>query len=106
MKRNQYTPEFKAKVVLELLREEKTLSQIATDYGVHPNLLSRWKTEFLEKMPTVFAKDIAEVDKLRKEHASEKEELIKQIGQLSVENVWLRLNIPTRSGELISPTWE
>lgn len=90
MKRNQYTPEFKAKVVLELLREEKTLSQIATDYGVHPNLLSRWKTEFLEKMPTVFAKDIAEVDKLRKEHASEKEELIKQIGQLSVENVWLK----------------
>ncbi len=90
MKRNQYTPEFKAKVVLELLREEKTLSQIATDYGVHPNLLSRWKTEFLEKMPTVFTKDIAEVDKLRKEHASEKEELIKQIGQLSVENVWLK----------------
>jgi transposase-like protein len=90
MKRNHYTPEFKAKVVLELLREEKTLSQIAADYGVHPNLLSRWKAEFLEKMPTVFSKEISEVDKLRKEHASEKEELIKQIGQLSVENVWLK----------------
>ncbi|MCR4443535.1 MAG: IS3 family transposase [Peptococcaceae bacterium] len=98
MKRNHYTPEFKAKVVLELLREEKTLSQIAADYGVHPNLLSRWKAEFLEKMPTVFSKEISEVDKLRKEHASEKEELIKQIGQLSVENVWFKKNLSESLG--------
>lgn len=90
MKRNHYAPEFKSKVVLELLREEKTVSQVATEYGVHPNLISRWKAEFMEKMPAVFSKDATETEKLRKEHDAEKEELIKQIGQLSVENAWLK----------------
>lgn len=90
MKRNNYTAEFKSKVVLELLREEKTVSQVASEHGVHPNLISRWKAEFIEKMPTVFSKEAAEIDKMRKEHDSEKEELIKQIGQLSVENTWLK----------------
>lgn len=90
MNRNRYTAEFKSKVVLELLREEKTLSQISAEYGVHPNLLSRWKADFLERMPSVFSKDTAEIDKLRREYAAEKEELIKQIGQLSVENAWLK----------------
>ena len=90
MKKNSYEPEFKAKVVLTLLREEKTVSQVAAEYGVHPNLISRWKAEFVEKMPTVFSKNISETDKLRKEYDAEKEELIKQIGQLSVENAWLK----------------
>jgi len=90
MKRNTYEPEFKAKVVLKLLREEKTVSQIASEYGVHPNLISRWKTEFIEKMPAVFSKELSETDKLRKEYDAEKEELVKQIGQLSIENEWLK----------------
>jgi len=63
---------------------------VAAEYGVHPNLISRWKAEFIEKMPAVFSKDNSEADKLRKEHDAEKEELIKQIGQLSVENAWLK----------------
>lgn len=90
MKRNNYEPEFKAKVVLELLREEKTVSQIAAEYGVHPNLISRWKAEFLEKMPAVFGKTVSDTDKLRKEYETEKEDLIRQIGKLSVENEWLK----------------
>jgi transposase-like protein len=90
MNRKRYISEFKSKVVLELLREEKTLSQVSAQYGVHPNLLSKWKSDFLERMPSVFSKDTAEFDKLRREHAAEKEELIKQIGQLSVENTWLK----------------
>jgi transposase-like protein len=93
MNRKRYTAEFKSKAVLELLREGKTLSQISAEYGVHPNLLSRWKADFLERMPSVFAKDTAECDKLRKKHAAEKEELIKQIGQLPVENTWLKKTI-------------
>lgn len=90
MKRNKYEPEFKAKVVLELLREEKTVSQVAAEYEVHPNLLSRWKAEFLDKMPTIFSKDVSEADKQRKEYEAKEEELIKQIGKLSVENAWLK----------------
>jgi transposase-like protein len=90
MKKNKYEPELKAKVVLTLLREEKTVSQVAAEYGVHPNLISRWKAEFIEKMPGVFSKDNNETDKLRREYDAEKEELLKQIGQLTVENTWLK----------------
>jgi len=90
MKRNIYEPELKAKVVLMLLREEKTVSQVAAEYGVHPNLISRWKAEFIEKMPAIFSKELNETDKLRKEYTAEKEELVKQIGQLSIENAWLK----------------
>ena len=90
MKRNNYEPEFKSKVVLELLREEKTVSQVAAEYGVHPNLISRWKADFIEKMPALFSKELSESDKLRKEYEAEKEELVKQIGQLSIENEWLK----------------
>lgn len=59
-------------------------------------------------MPAVFSKDINDTDKLRKEHDAEKEELIKQIGQLSVENAWLKnllesVGHETKKG-LIDPT--
>lgn len=42
-KRRNFTPEEKAKIVIEVLREEKTLNEIAAEYEIHPNQLSRWK---------------------------------------------------------------
>lgn len=72
------------------MREERTVSQIAADYDIHPNLISRWKAEFIENMPAVFAKGNKDAEKIQKAHAEEKDELIKQIGQLSVENEWLK----------------
>jgi transposase-like protein len=71
-KRKSYTPEFKAKVVLELLREEKSVSQIASEYEVHPNLLSRWKAEAIERMPELFDKRTSETEKLKKDFEAEK----------------------------------
>lgn len=91
-KRKRYTPEEKSKIVLELLREDSTLNEIAQKYEVSPQLISRWKTEFIENMPAVFDKKSAEMEKIKKEHIAEKEELIQQIGQLSVEMNWLKKN--------------
>ena len=91
-KRKTYSPEEKAKIVLEVLREENTLNEIATHYGVSPQLISRWKMEFIENMPVVFDKKNAEVEQLKREHAAEKEELISQIGQLTVDVNWLKKN--------------
>jgi len=48
-KRNRYTAEFKAKVVLEVLREEQTVNEIAAKYELSPVMVSRWKVEFLER---------------------------------------------------------
>ena len=54
MAKKQYSPAFKAKVVLEVLQEEQELSAIATKYNPNPNMLRNWKKEFLEKAPSVF----------------------------------------------------
>ena len=83
-KRKTYSPAEKAKIVLEVLREESTLNEIATNYGVSPQLISRWKTEFIDNMPAVFDKKNTEVEQLKKEYSSEKEDLINQIGQLTL----------------------
>ena len=89
-KRKTYTPAEKAKIVLEVLREESTLNEIATSYGVSPQLISRWKVEFIENMPAVFDKKNTEIEQLKKEHSSETEDLINQIGQLTVDINWLK----------------
>lgn len=91
-KRKRYSAAEKAKVVLEILREESTLNEIAQKYEVSPQLISRWKTEFLNNMPVVFDKKSTEMEQLKQEHEAEKEELINQIGQLTVDMNWLKKN--------------
>jgi transposase len=88
--RTTYTPEEKARIVLEVLREDSTLNEVSNKYSVSPQLISRWKTEFLENMPAVFDKKATEVENMKKEHAAEKEALINQIGQLTVDVNWLK----------------
>ncbi|HLG76415.1 MAG TPA: transposase [Ktedonobacteraceae bacterium] len=49
--RKQYSAEFKAKAVKEMLREEKTVGQLAAEYGVHSNMLYRWRDQALAGKP-------------------------------------------------------
>ena len=53
-KRKQYSADFKAKVVKEMLREEKTVGQFASEYGVHSNMLYRWRDQVLAGLPSLF----------------------------------------------------
>ncbi|MEK3645996.1 IS3 family transposase [Aeribacillus sp. FSL M8-0235] len=92
-KRNRYTAEFKAKVVLEVLREEQTVNEIAAKYELSPVMVSRWKAEFLERSSMVFEKGSSEVDKIRKEYEAKQENLEKLVGQLTVEVDWLKKNL-------------
>jgi len=85
--RKHHTPEFKFKAVLEVLKGEKTASQLAGELEVHPMVLSEWKKQFLEMSPQIFtkprrSKGVAE--------AKEKSELFEQIGRLKMENEWLK----------------
>ncbi|WP_075164175.1 transposase [Ktedonobacter racemifer] len=52
--RKQYSTEFKARVVREMLKEEKTVGQLAAEYGVHSNMLYRWKDQALAGLPSLF----------------------------------------------------
>ena len=89
-KRRVYTPEQKAKIILEVLREERTLNEIAAEYEIHPNQLSRWKAEFIKNADRAFSKEVDEVEKVKQSYEKEKDELLKQLGQLSYEVSWLK----------------
>ena len=54
MMRKRYTPTFKAQVVQELLKEEKSIAQLAAEYGVHPTQLGKWKAIALHGLPSLF----------------------------------------------------
>jgi len=53
----RYSPKVKFQVVLEVLSGEKSVAQVAKAYGVHPNSVNKWKQDFLDKGPEVFAQD-------------------------------------------------
>ncbi len=85
--RKRYDAEFKAKVALEAIKEEKTLAQLGSEYRVHPNQIAQWKKQLLETLPTLFSDKRKKVEK---EGEDLQAELYKQIGQLKVENEWLK----------------
>lgn len=90
--RRTFSPEFKAKVAIEAIKEIKTVSELAQLYQVHPNVIGHWKKEFLSRAGIVFdtVKDGSEeVKKLKKEN----EDLIHQIGQLTVDINWLKKKV-------------
>jgi len=91
MKRSRrvFSGEFKAKVALEAVKEGKTISELAQIFQVHPNLIISWKKEFLAKAEKVFEKGKDEANQIKKLE-QEKAELIQQIGQLTVDNNWLK----------------
>ncbi len=55
--RKRYSEAFKAQVVLEQLKEDKTVAQIASEYHVHPTQLSEWKPTALAGLPSLFTRD-------------------------------------------------
>ena len=88
-----YTAEYKTKVVLEVLREEKPLGEIASGYGLNPNMVRNWKTDFLAKASSVFENPEKAAKKAkRKEDALEKRnaQMLKTIGQLTLERDYLQ----------------
>jgi len=85
--RRKYDSRFKAEVALEAIKNQQTISQIASQYGVHPNQVSKWKRKAVEGLVEVFSDG-----KERKERDQQKliDELYRQIGQLKVELDWLK----------------
>jgi len=87
MKRKQYEAAFKARVALEAVKGEKTISQVASEYGVHPNQVRQWKEHLLRVLPGIFSDRRKKTEEERDELEAE---LYRQIGQLKRENDWLK----------------
>ncbi len=56
-KRKKYTAQFKAKVAFEAAKGDRNITEIASEYGIHPQQVRAWRREFLEKMHLVFEND-------------------------------------------------
>jgi putative transposase len=85
--RKHYSAKFKAQVALSAIREEKTLSELSSEFGIHANQIIRWKKEFLHRAEEIFSR---EADKRTQDAEIREAELYRQIGQLKVELDWLK----------------
>lgn len=89
-KRRHFSPNQKAQIVLEILKEEKTISQIASEYEVHPNLMQRWRKQALEDLPKLF-EDNRKTERTREaENERRFNELYAEIGRLTTQVNWLK----------------
>lgn len=88
-KRRKFTSEFKAKVAIEALKERYSLSELAQRFELHPNQISQWKQEFLEKSSGVFDKKSSQP----KEEEVDLDKLYVKIGKLEVERDFLKKSL-------------
>src|SRR5258708_18121662 len=85
--RRKFSSEFKAKVALEAVKEVKTLQELATQFEVHPQLIARWKQEFLQGAAKVFEGGPVHGESDREQ---EFDKLYKKIGQMQIDNDFLK----------------
>lgn len=89
LKNKKHSANFKAKVVIEALKEQSTLQELSVKYEVHSVMISRWKAEFLEKASHVFGGNKGEVESLEKE----RDMLYKKVGELQIANDFYKKNL-------------
>lgn len=87
-KRRKFSSAFKAQVAIEAIKERESLTELAKRFEIHPNLIKRWKQEFLEGSSSVFDKKTKE-----KDTSDEMEELYSKIGKLEMYNDFLKKNL-------------
>ena len=88
--RKQHSAQFRARVAIEAIRGEKTLSQLGSQFKVHPVQVAKWRKVALEQMPELFVDG-----RRRKGQASEADSgaLYQEIGRLKVELDWLKKKV-------------
>ena len=85
-----HPPAYKAKVAIEALKEQLTISQIASQYNVHPTQISAWKQIAKQGLNDLFTDKRSRVDKSPDELISQ---LYQQIGKLTVERDWFKKKV-------------
>jgi transposase len=89
-KRKMFTANQKAQIVLEMIREDKSVTQIASENNIHPNQLHRWKKQALENFAQLFEEDRKSERARETEHERQLDQLYSEIGRLSAQLSWLK----------------
>jgi len=89
-RRKRYTSEFKSKIVLEILKEEKSISEISSEHGIHVNQLRQWRKAALEQMPQIFETNNKKVDQMKEDYENQIENLYAEVGRLTTQLSWLK----------------
>ena len=101
-KKKTYSPEFKAKVVRELVEGDDSVGVVAAKYHLNANMISGWRKQLFENAQVIFAQDqrIREIDEERRGHREEVDNLNRIIGQLTVERDYLQRSLGKKLDEL------
>jgi putative transposase len=89
-KRRQYSSEYKFKLALEAAKGPKTLAQLSSDTGIHPNQISQWKAQLLDSGANLFQRN---PEQSLRELQQQEAELYEQIGRLKMELEWLKKKV-------------
>jgi putative transposase len=89
-KRRQYSSDYKFKLALEAAKGSKTLTQLGSDTGVHPNQISQWKAQLLDGGANLFQRN---PEQSLRELQQQEAELYEQIGRLKMELEWLKKKV-------------
>ena len=87
MGRKRYKKILKAQITLDAIKDQKTIAELASEYGVHANQISLWKKQLLDAAPTAFSNG---KDKDAEQKEVERDHLYKKVGQLQIEVDWLK----------------
>ena len=88
--RKTHTAAFKAQIVQQVLREDKTLAQIAAEHGIHPNQISQWKATALQGLPAIFERGESAQAAEKAARDKQTEKLYEQIGRLTTQLAWIK----------------
>ena len=88
--KKRYSAALKVQIIREVLREEKTIAQIASENGVHPVQVSKWKAQVLEGLPFLFGSDHSGRAAEKAAYQTQLHELYAEIGKLTTQLAWLK----------------
>ncbi len=91
--RRRHSAEFTFRVALEATKGQKTVNELASEFGIHPNQISQWKRALLDEGATLFS---AHRDHDQRAQAARESDLYEQIGRLKMELEWLKKSYPLR----------
>lgn len=87
--RKRHSPQLKAQIVLEMLKEQKSVTELAAEHGLHPTQLHKWRREAVDNLAQVFSGG-DNVVALKADYEQKIEDLYSEIGRLTTQLAWLK----------------